>query len=1025
MIARSYSSLDLKSSQPANLSQLPLLRFLVIRPVRFVLALSLALFCVAWNAPTARAQGVTFAGTQTTLPFGGLTFPLGVAVDSAGDVFVTQPTLSSVIELPRTPTGYGTRTKLPFSGLFNPLGIVVDSAGDLIVADQGNDRVVKLLRTTTGYGAQTTLPFSDLATPIGVAIDGAGDLFVVDNGNNDVVELPWTGTGYGSQTTLPFTGVYQPYGVAVDGAGDVFVVTFYYYDGILAELPRTATGYGTQINLLGGLYQSYGVAVDSAGDVFADDSSGVLELPRTATGYGAPTVVGTGLSGVLLAVDSSGNLFVPDNQGGIVTEVQLHSVDFGSANVCPAGQTTPTPCSNTLTLNYNVAADTTIGSIKVLTQGAPSLDFHPQAKDTSTTLCSAQTYSSATTCSVDVTFAPLYPGARNGEVEILDGSGNILAATNIHGTGTGPEIAFTPAKQAAIGSGFSVPGGVAVAAVGDVFVADSGTSAVYQVLAAGGYSTVRPLGGTFTFTAPGDVALDGSANVFVTDSGTAKVYEILANGGYTTVDTLASTFAFGGPSGVALDGTGNVFVADYLNKAVYEILAAGGYTIVNTLGGGYSFGSPAGVALDTSDNVYIADTLNGQIYEITAASSYETVTPVASYGFADPLGVAVDDAGNIYLTQGPFNFVEEILKATGQAISLGGSFGRPYGLALDGGGNLYISDPGKGITSPSVQVIQRSQPPLLSFAATNVGSTSSDSPQSVVLQNIGNATLTGSGTLNDSTDFTVLEGPGIVPDCNPETLPLAPGAACSISFDFTPQSVGQLSGTLTLSDNSLNGNPATQTISLSGTGIGPIAQVSTTLLQFGTVAFPGTETLSLTIKNIGKGSLAVVPSINGPSYTITGNSCAGGVTAGDSCTLHIQFNPVTVGDHDDILTLTTNGPTNPSVALKGLAGGVGATLQGALQFGTIPYGTTEVLPLTIYNYGVTGTVFVGTSINGPSYKILTTSQNTCLAGIRAGQTCTLPVEFDPVAVGLHDDILTLTPTGGAAATTVSLKGRAD
>ncbi len=97
-------------------------------------------------------------------------------------------------------------------------------------------------------------------------------------------------------------------------------------------------------------------------------------------------------------------------------------------------------------------------------------------------------------------------------------------------------------------------------------------------------------------------------------------------------------------------------------------------------------------------------------------------------------------------------------------------------------------------------------------------------------------------------------------------------------------------------------------------------------------------------------------------------------------------------------------------------------METPLEFGTIPFGSTETLLLTISNDRVPGTITIGTKINGPSYKILTNSQNTCLAGISAGQNCTLPVEFDPVAVGNHDDFLTLTPTGGAAPSTVSLHG---
>jgi hypothetical protein len=48
-----------------------------------------------------------------------------------------------------------------------------------------------------------------------------------------------------------------------------------------------------------------------------------------------------------------------------------------------------------------------------------------------------------------------------------------------------------------------------------------------------------------------------------------------------------------------------------------------------------------------------------------------------------------------------------------------------------------------------------------------------------------------------------------------------------------------------------------------------------------------------------------------------------------------------------------------------------------------------------------------------------------MGGIAASQRCTLPVEFDPVAVGTHNDVLTLTPSGGAAISTISLKGIAD
>lgn len=78
--------------------------------------------------------------------------------------------------------------------------------------------------------------------------------------------------------------------------------------------------------------------------------------------------------------------------------------------------------------------------------------------------------------------------------------------------------------------------------------------------------------------------------------------------------------------------------------------------------------------------------------------------------------------------------------------------------------------------------------------------------------------------------------------------------------------------------------------------------------------------------------------------------------------------------------------------------------------------------LTITNVGIAGTVTIGTAISGAAFKILTTTGNTCLAGITSGQSCTLPVEFSPTSLGDHNELLTLAPTGGAAASVIHLDG---
>jgi len=388
------------------------------------------------------AQRVTFAGAQATLPFVALSGPYGAAVDGAGDVFIVESGNNTVVELPRTATGYGTQKTLPFSGLDAPTFIALDAGGDVFLADTGNNRVVELPQTSSGYGPQTTLPTNGLIRPYGIAVDSAGDVFIADAGNDRAVELPKAGTGYGTQATLA-SGLSHPWGVSLDSAGDLFVAQalegYEEPPGSVFELPRTGTGYGPPTTLpFSGLSIPIGVAVDNAGDVFVTDygNQRVEELPKASTNYGSQIIVPTvGLSqphGV--AVDSSGNIIVADSFTGLVLEVHRPTpVNFGSAYVCMHGQTDPAPCSHALTLIYNVTASGTLGTPEVLTSGTPDLDF---TRAGGGTCIGAVTEGSS--CMVNVSFAPEAVGTRNGMVEIIESSGTVLAATPIYGAGIEP-----------------------------------------------------------------------------------------------------------------------------------------------------------------------------------------------------------------------------------------------------------------------------------------------------------------------------------------------------------------------------------------------------------------------------------------------------------------------------------------------------------------------------------------------------------------------------------------------------------
>jgi hypothetical protein len=698
-------------------------------------------------------------------------------------------------------------------------------------------------------------------------------------------------------------------------------------------------------------------------------------------------------------------------------KAQAQAVNFGSVNVCSSGATTPSPCSKTMTVSFTLAASETLGTPKVLTLGAPDLDFKLASGSTCT-----GAVTEGGTCTVNVIFDPLYAGGRNGAVQLSSSSGSIVATTFIRGFAVGPQLAFGPPVQTTLTTKINEGGvGIAVDGGGNVFIAensDDGTNTgeILKKAPDGAKTTVvSGLAGGVE-----GVAVDGAGNLWITEYG-GNLLEVPTGGG------AEISYPLSDPAGVAVDGAGDVFVAEEGDNRVVEFLN-GGSTQLRLPFTGLS--SPGPIAVDYVGNIYVVDYVGDftQLLKLPAGGGPQVVVPLVpaipptSPDTILPGGLAVDGNGNLFLSDSSANERIWELPVNGdELISVAAGLLTPGLIAVDPVGDIFFTE----AFAQNLYELKRPSPPTFSFASTAVGSSGSvDSPQSVLFQNIGNAPLTGTGVLSDDADFVVDPDviSGAVPACTYD-LTLAVGAQCSVSFSFVPQSAGPLTSTLTISDN---GKP-TPAIELSGTGVTQAAKLSATSLQFGNVAYPGTKTLPLTITNISSGALTVSASINGPSYTISSSTCGAGVAVGKSCTMQITFSAA-IGVRNDVLDLTLNG-AGATVLLEGVSTGIAVTTSpGTLRtlfFQTIPFGTTAVQTVMVTNSGIPGTVMIGTSVNGPSTKILTTAQNTCVAGITSGQSCTLPVEYDPVSVGVHNNIITVTPSAGSAPIPISVLGNAN
>jgi sugar lactone lactonase YvrE len=432
--------------------------------------------------------------------------------------------------------------------------------------------------------------------------------------------------------------------------------------------------------------------------------------------------------------------------------------------------------STATTLNFSIAANTTVGSIGVLTTGFAGLDFVQAAGST----CTATSYAAATNCTINVGFTPLAAGLRRGAVVFYAGAVRTSAAlvtVPVYGVGTGPQLVFRPgAAQSSVGSKLVSPEGVAVDGAGNVYIADIALQQVFKVSTKGKQTAIGS-----GLQVPGGVAVDGAGNVYIADSQADAVFKVTPGGVQTTIGSGNNGFSY--PSGIAVDGAGNVYVSDPFIPTVFEITPAGGTPTM--IGSGYN--TPAGVAVDAAGNVYVADSYNAAVFMITPGGTQTTI----SNGLLVPAAVAVDAAGNLYVTDTGTNSLYQITPA-GVTSTLRRGLAVPNGIAVGARGDLYLANS----FNEQVLRIDRTAPAELHFDATKINTTSADSPRTVSLENIGNVGLQFSA-IEYATDFP--EGndhPDT--DCTASTL-LASSTACTLTIDFSPVTAlgGKTSTTLT------------------------------------------------------------------------------------------------------------------------------------------------------------------------------------------------------------------------------------
>ncbi len=226
---------------------------------------------------------------------------------------------------------------------------------------------------------------------------------------------------------------------------------------------------------------------------------------------------------------------------------------------------------------------------------------------------------------------------------------------------------------------------------------------------------------------PGGVAIDASGNLWVADRGNNRLQKFNEKGEWVkTVGAKGSANGqFLAPSSIAFTSSGGFWVADSANNRLQQFNSAAEFVkAVSALGSGFgSLTDPEGIAVDAKGNLWVADSANGRILKLNEKGESPKVINPEGMGAIEPTGIAVGPGGNVWVADWAHGRLVELgeagnlLRSVGSEGTSNRQFVHPASVAIDSGGRVWVADEG----NQRVQELNPNGSYLARFGAAGTG----------------------------------------------------------------------------------------------------------------------------------------------------------------------------------------------------------------------------------------------------------------------------------------------------------------